>query len=171
MGYIFRFSHCATYGKIAKYEKPGKYLLMLYEATCDNYFLNKCFLKPKVARVILLTNCIELVKYNSTLTYQKQTLQILTLPGYISICIFQYEHFVPCLSVLYSLTFCNRFCFRMFCSKHSVTFENTYLLSFSFHYVDIFFIKRRFCKTITVINSVTRILLTETLYKFRTIRC
>ena len=44
---------------IAKYEKRGKYLLVLQEAMCDNYFIIKCFLKLNVARVILLTNCIE----------------------------------------------------------------------------------------------------------------
>ena len=62
-------------------------------------------------------------------------------------------------------------CFWMFCSKHSITFENTYLLSCWFHCVDIFYIKFRFRETFTVINSVTRILLIETLYKFRTIMC
>ena len=33
--------------------------------------------------------------------------------------------------------------------------------------VDIFYIKFRFCETFTVVNSVTRILLIETLCKFR----
>ena len=62
-------------------------------------------------------------------------------------------------------------CFRMFCSIHSITFENTYLLSPWFHCVDIFYIKFWFCETFTVINSVTRTLLIETLCKFRTIKC
>ena len=39
------------------------------------------------------------------------------------------------------LIFCNGFlqsiCFRMLCSKHSITFENTYLLRCSFHCVSI----------------------------------
>ena len=34
-------------------------------------------------------------------------------------------------------------CFQMFCSKHSITFENTHLLSCWFHYVDIFYISLR----------------------------
>ena len=44
------------YGKyfpiIAKYEKRGKCLPILYEATCDNYFFVKCLLKSNIARVI-----------------------------------------------------------------------------------------------------------------------
>ena len=45
---------------IAKYEKQGKYVPILHEATYNNYFIVKCLLKSNVARVILLTNCIEL---------------------------------------------------------------------------------------------------------------
>ena len=59
--------------------------------------------------------------------------------------------------------------FRMFCSKHSITFENMYLLSCWFHCVDIFYIKFRFCETYTVTSSVTRNLLIKTLSNFRTI--
>ena len=40
---------------IAKYEKRGKYLPILHEATCDNYLIVKCLLKSNVAWVILLT--------------------------------------------------------------------------------------------------------------------
>ena len=81
------------------------------------------------------------------------------------------------------LTFCTLFicfvldgllqsiCFRIFCSKHSITFNNTYRLSCWFHCVEIFYIKFRFCELFTVINSVNRILLIETLYKFRIIKC
>ena len=36
----------------------------------------------------LLTKWIELAQYNLTLTQQKQKLQVLILPGYISIWIF-----------------------------------------------------------------------------------
>ena len=63
-------------------------------------------------------------------------------------------------------------CFRMFCSSHSITFKNTHLLSYLLHFVaDIFYIKFRFCELSTVINSVTIILLIETLHKFRTFKC
>ena len=62
-------------------------------------------------------------------------------------------------------------CYRMFSSKHSITFEKTYLLSCWFDCVDIFYIKFRFCETFTEINSVTRTLLIETLSKFRTVKC
>ena len=57
----------------------------------------------------------------------------------------------------------------MFSSKHSITFENKSLQSCLFYSVDIFYIKFRSCETFTVINSMTRTLLIETLYKFRNI--
>ena len=40
---------------IAKHEKRGKYLPILHEATCDNYFIVKWLLKSNVARAILPT--------------------------------------------------------------------------------------------------------------------
>ena len=61
--------------------------------------------------------------------------------------------------------------FRIFCSKNLITFDNTYLISYRFHCIDIFHIKLRFCETLTVIKSVTRDLLIESLYKFITIKC
>ena len=67
--------------------------------------------------------------------------------------------------------FCSFFVLFVFCSKHLMTFKNTCLLSCWFHCVDRFYIKFRFCETFTVINSITRILLIETLYKFRNIKC
>ena len=45
------------------------------------------------------------------------------------------------------------------CSKHSITFKNTYLFSCWFHCVDIFYIKFKFYETFTVINSVTKIII------------
>ena len=36
-------------------------------------------------------------------------MQVLTLPGYNSNCIFQFEYFELCLFVLYSMVFCDRF--------------------------------------------------------------
>ena len=38
-----------------KFEKQGKYLQILHEATCNDYFIVECLLKSNVARVILLT--------------------------------------------------------------------------------------------------------------------
>ena len=55
MGNIFQLSHIL----LPKFEKRGKYLPILLEATCDNYFIVKCLLKLNVARIILLTTCIE----------------------------------------------------------------------------------------------------------------
>ena len=59
--YFPSFSYFVTYFTslwaseiIAKYEKRGKYLPILHEATCDNYFIVKCLLKSNKARVILL---------------------------------------------------------------------------------------------------------------------
>ena len=53
MGNIFN-SQMQFISKIAKCEKRGKYLPILHEATCDNYFIFKRFLKSNVAKVILL---------------------------------------------------------------------------------------------------------------------
>ena len=102
---------------------------------------------------------------------QKQKLQVLTLPCYIS------KHLTALHFYNLIRTFCTQFiclvfdgllesiCFRMFC------FKNTYLLSCCCHCVEIFYIKFRFCETFTVTNFVTRILLIETLFNFRTIKC
>ena len=56
--------------------------------------------------------------------------------------------------------------FRMFCSKHSITFD-TYLLSCRFHCVDIFYINFRSCETFTVTNSGAILLLIETPSNFK----
>ena len=106
---------------------------------------------------------------------QKQKLQGLTLPGYIL-------YFLTALYFHISIRiFCNLFiclvfdgllqsiCFRMFCSKHSITFENTYPLSWWFQFVDKLRVKSRLYETLTVTNFMTRILLIETLSSFRTI--
>ena len=37
---------------IAKYEKEGKYLPILHEATCNNYFIVKCLFNLNESRVI-----------------------------------------------------------------------------------------------------------------------
>ena len=55
--------------------------------------------------------------------------------------------------------------FRMFCSKHSITFD-TYLLSCLFHCVDIFYINFRYWETFTVTNSGAILSLTETPFNF-----
>ena len=47
---------------IAKYEKRGKYLQILHEATCDNYYIVKCLLKSNVATgATLITAAILLI--------------------------------------------------------------------------------------------------------------
>ena len=56
--------------------------------------------------------------------------------------------------------------FRMFCSKHSITFD-TYLLSCPFHCVDIFYINFRSCETFTISNSGAILLLIETPFNFK----
>ena len=78
---------------------------------------------------------------------------------------------------MYSIVICNQFVFQCFVlirvfdfSKPSVTFGNTYLLSCWFHCVVIFDMEFKFFENVTVINSVTITLITEILYKFRTIR-
>ena len=78
---------------------------------------------------------------------------------------------ILCSAYLFSIGLLQLIYFRMFCSKHSITFESMYLLIFSFHFVQIFYIEFRFCETYTVTNSVTKKLLIKTLSNFRTIKC
>ena len=88
----------------------------------------------------------------------EKKLQVLTLPGYV----FYFPtalHFHILIRIFCNLFLCLVFdvllqsiCFRMFCSKHSITFD-TYLLSCRFHCVDIFYIKFRPCETFAVVNS------------------
>ena len=152
---------------------------ILHAATCDNYFIVKCLLKSNESIDILLTNCIEFAQYNLMLTWFKSTeakTAGTTLPGHIL-------YFLTALFFHISIRiFCTLFIclvfdgllqliyFRMFCSKHSITFENMYLLSCWFYCAYIFYIKFRFRETYTVTSSMTRNLLIETLSNFRTIK-
>ena len=99
-------------------------------------------------------------------------LQVLSLPGYVL-------YFLTALHFHISVRiFCNLFIclvfdgllqslyFRMFCSKHSITFD-TYLLNCQFHYVDIFYINFISCETFTVTNSGAILLLIETPSNFK----
>ena len=143
---------------------------ILLKPTCHKYFIIKCLLKSNVARVILLTNCNDLMYFKANLVEAKtrSTNLACLLYFYLHISVWIFRTLFICFA-LHGLL--QSICFRMFCFKHSITFENTYLLSYWFHCVDIFYIKFRFCETVTAINSVTRILLIEALYKFRTIKC
>ena len=103
-------------------------------------------------------------------------MQELTLPGYIS------KHLIALYFLLLICVFCTQLiclvfdgllqsnCFRMFCSKHSITFENMYRLSCSFHRVDKLCVKLRLYETLTVTNFMTRILFIETRSSFTTIK-
>ena len=118
-------SYFATYlCIIAEYEKQGKYLPILHEKMCDNYFIVKCLLKSNESREILLTNCIELAS-----KMQKQKLQVPTLSGHILyfatafFSIFQFEYFVFCSFVWYSMVFCNWFIFECFAPNIRLLFK------------------------------------------------
>ena len=78
---------------------------------------------------------------------QKQKLQVLTLPGHI-LYFLTALFFHVSIRISCTLFICLLFngplkliYFRMFCSKHSITFENMYRLNFYFQCVDIFYIK------------------------------
>ena len=105
---------------------------ILHKAMCDNYCIVKCFLKSNVAIVVL--------------THE---LQVLTLPDYICICIFQFEYFLLSSFILYSMVFCRR---GFFSNALFRTFDYfwKHLLNHWFHCVGIFYIKFRFCETLTV---------------------
>ena len=135
----------------------------------------KCLFKSNVSRVILLTNCVGRAYIGTN--RQKQKLHELNLPGYVL-------YFLTALNFHISIQiFCNLIiclvldgllqliCFRMFCSKHLITFD-TYLRSCWFHCVDILCcIKFRACETFRVTNSGARVSLIETMSNFRTIMC
>ena len=46
---------CPISETIVKNKERVKYLLMLHDATCHNYFIVECLLKSNVVRIILLT--------------------------------------------------------------------------------------------------------------------
>ena len=103
-------------------------------------------------------------------------MQVLTLPGYV-LYFLTALYFHILIQIFCNLFICLVFdgllqsiCFRMFCSKHSITFD-TYLLSCRFHCVDIFYINFRSCETFTITNSGAILLLIETLSNFRTMKC
>ena len=59
--------------------------------------------------------------------------------------------------------------FRMFCSKHSITFD-TYLLNCRFHCVGMFYTNFRSCETFTVKKSRAILSLIEPLSNFRNVK-
>ena len=86
---------------------------------------------------------------------------------YLRVSIFQFEYFVLCSFVWYSMVFCNRFVFECFLSNIWIVLKTRAYLGCWFLYIDMFYINFRSCETFKVINSVTRTLLIETLSKFR----
>ena len=88
----------------------------------------------------------------------------------LCISIFHFEYFVICSFALYFMVFLQWICFRIFCSKHSITFD-AYLLNCQFHCVDIFYTNFRSCETFTVKNSTPVFFLIELLSNFRIIKC
>ena len=106
----------------------------------------------------------------------EKKLQVLTLTGFV-LYFPTALYFHISIRIFYILFICFVFdgllqsiCFRMFCSKHLITFD-TYLLSCRFHCVDIFYINFRSCETFTITNSGAIILLIETMSNFRTMKC
>ena len=129
----------------------------------DNYFIVKCLLKSNAARVILLTYWL-LAKY--------KRVEAKTASANLTWLYFYLHISVP---IFFTLSICFIFnglfwIFKSLQLLHSIIFGNTYLLSCLLQCIDIFSIKFRVCKTCTVINSVTRILLIKTLSKFRVIK-
>ena len=118
-----------------------------------------------------------LIKFNAILEQIiRKQLQVLTLPGYIlyfptalyfqiSIRIFRNLFIWFVFDGLLQSIF-----FRMFCSKHSISFD-TYLLICRFHYVDLFYINFRSCETFIITNYGAILLPIKTLSNFRTMKC
>ena len=119
--YFPSISHFVYFLKTtAKYKKGVKYMPILHEATCDNYFTFKCLLKSNIARVILSSLL--------NITLQELTLLYSNIPQ-LSISIFQFKYFVHCFICFVFNCLLQLIYFRTFCSKYSITFKNTYLLS------------------------------------------
>ena len=79
MGNIFRIS------QLVKYEKRGKYMVILHEAACNDYFIVKYLLKLNVTRVVLLTSCVNAILMQASvdftmLTYLTSNLDSVKLP-------------------------------------------------------------------------------------------
>ena len=149
---------------------------ILHEATAAS--LNACLnrIYQELSYLLIVSSLLNIISCYIGTNKQKQKLEVLTLPGYVL-------YFLTALYFHISiLIFCNLFIclvfdsflqsiyFRMFCSKHSITFD-TYLLSCRFHCVDIFYINFRSCETFTITNSEAILLLIETLSNFRTMKC
>ena len=100
-----------------------------------NAYLNKMY--QELSYLLIVSGLLNIIQCYIGKNKQKKKLQVLTLPGYVL-------YFVTALYFHVSIRiFCNLFiclvfdgflqsvCFRMFCSKHSITFE-MYLLSCRF---------------------------------------
>ena len=143
---------------------------ILHEATSLNACLNRIY--QELSYLLIVSSLLNIISYYIGTNKQKQKLEVLTLPGYVL-------YFLTALYFHISiLIFCNLFiclvfntllqsiCFRMFCSKHSITFD-TYLLSCRFRCVDIFYINFRSCETFRITNSGEILLLIAPLSNLR----
>ena len=136
-------------------------------------------------RMILFANCIELAWYDIILTYYEQ-MKAKTARANLTLLYFQtFNSFLfPYFNsnILYSVNlFCIRWSFviNLFClfyfiysalNIRSLLKPRTYWVV-DFTVFTHFYIKLKFSEIITVVNFVTIILLIETPYKFRTIKC
>ena len=109
---------------IAKYEKRGKYLSVLKETTCNNYFVVKCVLKSNMARVFLLTYLLHrgyVIQCKSNIARSNRSQ--LNLSFYFSKHLTAL-YFHTLIRIFYTLfrcfvfnIFCNRFVFECFVSS------------------------------------------------------
>ena len=103
---------------------------ILHEATCNNYFIVKYLLKSSVARVILLTYELQqacLIYFNANLVKTTSRSKNCNQP-YLVLFLFAYFNSNVLHSVLDDRL--QSICFRIFCSKYSITFESTYMLTY-----------------------------------------
>ena len=111
-------------GKSLPNRKRRKYLPILHEATCENYFIVKCLLKSNVARVNLLTY---LIQFNVNLVEAEVASTNL---NWLNIYLHVSVRILCTLFICFVLDgLLQWICFRKSYSKHSITFKNMYLLS------------------------------------------
>ena len=107
-----------------------------------NSCLNKIY--QELPYLLIVSGLLHIIYCYIGTNEQKQKLQALTFPGYVLYFHISIQIFCNLFICLVFDGLLQSIYFRMFCSKHWLTFD-TYLLSCRFHCLDIFYINFRSC--------------------------
>ena len=130
-----------------------------------NACLNKMYQELSYLGLLILSGFLNIMWSYIGTNKQKEKLQVLSLSGYV-LYFLTALYFHISTRIFYNLFICFVYdslfllsiYFRMFCCKHSITFD-TYVVNCRFHSVYIFYIKFRSCETFIVTNSGAILLL------------